>query len=113
MKQPFVCVLMLCGILLAGVTGPSWAAGPGPSPMAGEDGDTDWTLGEVRKIARETGKITIRHQAIPNLDMPPMTMVFQAEDPALLEKFQPGDKIRFRAAMAGGKYLVTHIEPAP
>ncbi len=68
--------------------------------------------GEVRKVDMEAKKITIRHGTIENLGMPPMTMVFQAGDPALLEKVKTGDKIRFRAEKTGGAYTVTQIEPA-
>jgi len=70
------------------------------------------TDGEVRKVDIEAKKITIRHGTIENLGMPPMTMVFQAGDPALLEKVKTGDKIRFRAEKTGGAYTVTQIEPA-
>ena len=69
--------------------------------------------GEVRKIDKETGKITIKHGPIKNLDMPPMNMVFTAKDKALLDKVKVGDKIRFVAADEGGKMIVTEIQPAP
>ena len=70
--------------------------------------------GVVRKVDRDTGKITLRHGEIKHLDMPPMTMVFQAKDPALLDGLRPGDKVRFSAeATAGGVLVVTRIEPAP
>jgi Cu/Ag efflux protein CusF len=69
--------------------------------------------GEVRKIDKETGKITIKHGPIKNLDMPPMSMVFTAKEKALLDKVKVGDKIRFMAADEGGKIMVTDIQPAP
>ena len=67
--------------------------------------------GEIRKIDRDTQKITIRHGPIANLGMPPMTMVFQVRDPALLDRAGTGDKIRFAAEKAAGVYIVTHIDP--
>lgn len=70
------------------------------------------TDGEVRKVDMDAKKITIRHGAIENLGMTPMTMVFQASDPALLDKVKTGDKIKFRAENTGGAYTVTQIEPA-
>ncbi len=70
------------------------------------------TDGEVRRVDLETKKITLRHGAIENLDMPPMTMVFQVKDPALLDKVKTGDKIKFRAEKTGGAYTVTQIESA-
>ena len=66
--------------------------------------------GEVRRIDPGTNKITIRHGLIKNLDMPPMTMVFQVKDPALLEKVKAGDKVKFRAQNSGGTMVVTDIE---
>lgn len=66
--------------------------------------------GEVRKIDKETGKITIKHGPIKHLDMPPMSMVFTAKDPALLDRVKVGDKIRFHAADEAGKMIVTDIQ---
>ncbi|WKB54748.1 copper-binding protein [Eleftheria terrae] len=68
------------------------------------------TEGEVRKIDKDNGKITIKHGEIKNLDMPPMSMVFKAEPAGLLDKVQVGDKVRFRAEKVGGTYTVTAIE---
>jgi Cu/Ag efflux protein CusF len=67
--------------------------------------------GEVRKVDKENKKMTIRHGEIKNLDMPPMSMVFQVRDPALLDKIKPGDKIRFSAERSEGAFVVTAIEP--
>jgi Cu(I)/Ag(I) efflux system protein CusF len=68
--------------------------------------------GEVRKIDKEAKKLTIRHGPLANLDMPPMTMVFQVTDPAMLERVKVGDKIRFQADKVGGAYTVTRMEAA-
>ena len=81
-----------------------------PAAAAGTGSLTD---GEVRKIDRETGKITIKHGPIKNLDMPPMTMVFTAKDKALLDKVQVGQKIQFTVVHEGGKMVVTDMQPAP
>ena len=68
---------------------------------------------EVRKVDKGAKKITLKHGPIRNLDMPPMTMVFQVKDPAMLEKVKPGDKVKFAAEKsAGGAYTVTKIEAA-
>jgi Cu(I)/Ag(I) efflux system protein CusF len=39
--------------------------------------------GEVRKIDKAQGKVTLKHGPIPNLDMSPMTMVFRARNPSV------------------------------
>jgi Cu(I)/Ag(I) efflux system protein CusF len=69
----------------------------------------DLTEAEVRKVDKENKKVTLKHGQIKNLDMPPMTMVFNVNDTALLDKVKAGDKIHFRAANEGGKFTVTEI----
>ncbi len=73
----------------------------------------EWTEAEVRKVDREAGKLTLKHAEIKSLDMPPMTMVFQARDKAMVEGLQPGSKIRFRAGRESGQYMVMEIQKAP
>lgn len=68
------------------------------------------TDGEVRKIDRETGKLTLRHGPIVNLDMQGMTMSFRVADPAMLDGLNVGDKLRFAAERVNGATLVTRIE---
>ncbi|MBX9906113.1 MAG: copper-binding protein [Burkholderiales bacterium] len=70
------------------------------------------TEGEVRKIDKETKKITLKHGNIKNLDMPGMTMVFQVKDIALLDKVKAGDKVMFTAEKANGAIVITAIEAA-
>jgi len=83
-----------------------------PEPAKVAQAAAPMTDGEVRKVDMETKKITIRHGAIENLGMPPMTMVFQVKDPALLDQVKAGDKIRFNAEKSGGAFTVTRIESA-
>jgi hypothetical protein len=66
--------------------------------------------GEVRKVDKASGKISLRHGEIKNLDMPPMSMVFQVKDSALLNKVKAGDKVRFTADQVNGDYTVMSIE---
>ena len=72
----------------------------------------DMTKGEIRKVDKDTKKITIKHGEIKNLDMPGMTMLFQVKDPAMLDMVKPGDKVKFRAEKAGGGIVVTEIQVA-
>jgi Cu(I)/Ag(I) efflux system protein CusF len=63
-------------------------------------------------VTLSTGKITLKHGEIRNLDMPPMTMVFTVRDKAMLKDIKAGDKVRFTADKnAAGDYIVTAIEP--
>ncbi len=72
--------------------------------------DADIVDAEVRKIDKESGKITLKHGAIKNLEMPGMTMVFKAKKPAELDKLQAGDKVRFKAEKANGAIYAREIE---
>lgn len=66
---------------------------------------------EVKKVDKTAGTVTLAHDAIPNLEMPAMTMSFKVKDPGLLAGVQPGDHIRFKAENVGGEFTVTHFEP--
>jgi Cu/Ag efflux protein CusF len=67
--------------------------------------------GEIRKVDRSAGKLTIRHGPLENLGMGAMTMVFRVKDPSMLEQVKSGDKVRFHAERADGVLTVTRIEP--
>lgn len=67
---------------------------------------------EVRKVDKDAGKITLKHGAITNLDMPAMSMVFQVKDKAMLDKVKAGDKVAFTADKINGAYTVLSLEPA-
>ncbi len=74
-----------------------------------EQAANDMTDGEVRKLDMAAGKVTLKHGEIKNLEMPGMTMVFQAKDKTLLAALKVGDKIKFKAVNEGGKILLTEI----
>ena len=99
---------------LVATSGAGYATSHAPASPAAHAEHHAGTLtdGEVRKVDKEAKKLTIRHGPIANLDMPPMTMVFQVQDSAVLDTVKAGDRIRFQAEKAGGAYTVTKIEPA-
>jgi Cu(I)/Ag(I) efflux system protein CusF len=68
--------------------------------------------GEITKIDASAGKLTIKHEAIPNLEMDGMTMVFKAADPAMLTGLSTGDKIKFQADKVNGQITVVKVEKA-
>ena len=58
----------------------------------------DMVDGQVTKIDESAGKITLKHGPIKKLDMDEgMTMVFRAQDPAMLKSVKVGDKVKFDA----------------
>ena len=66
--------------------------------------------GEVTKVDEAAGKMTIKHGPLKKFDMDAMTMVFRANDPAMLKKVKPGDKIRFEPDKINGQFTVMKIE---
>jgi Cu/Ag efflux protein CusF len=102
-------LLLASGCALAQTsTSPSTPAStpvsPASTPVA------EMTEAEVRKVDQSAGKITLKHGEIKNLDMPPMSMVFQVKDPALLANIKPGDKVKFTAEKINGAYTVLTLE---
>jgi Cu(I)/Ag(I) efflux system protein CusF len=69
------------------------------------------TDGEVKKVDKDSGKLTIKHGPLPNLDMPSMTMVFRVKDPAMLDHVKEGDKIRFVADRVNGAITIVELKP--
>ncbi|HEY9281155.1 MAG TPA: copper-binding protein [Eoetvoesiella sp.] len=65
--------------------------------------------GEVRRVDAVAGKVTIKHGAISDLELPAMTLVYHI-DPALLAGIKPGDKVDFTAKREGGNYVITEIK---
>jgi Cu(I)/Ag(I) efflux system protein CusF len=80
------------------------------SQMAGVAAGTARTVGEIRKVDKEAGKITIRHDALVNLGMPAMTMVFRAADPKFLDQVKEGDKVSFVADKVNGAFTVVAVD---
>jgi len=66
--------------------------------------------GVVKKIDKAGRKLAIAHAA--QASMPAMTMVYSVKDAALLDKLQPGQKIRFVTDPTDGGMTVLRIETA-
>lgn len=88
------------------------AAATQSAPAAKAESGTG--AGEVRRIAKDQNKVTLRHGEIKTLDMPAMTMVFTVRDGALLDKVKVGDKVQFTVEKTPeGVFLVTALQPSP
>lgn len=120
-QQHFSRAAGLALLVSAAALSPAWAAshqgGHGahsdhgkPTAQAATGEMTD---GEVRKVDRDSGKLTLKHGDIKSLDMPPMTMVFRVKDPKWLDGLAVGDKVKFSAAQENGQYVVTGLVKAP
>jgi len=104
--------LALSGTVLAQTTAADHAAHHPAGATAAAPAATPMADGEVRKVDREQGKVTLKHGPIANLDMPGMTMVFKVSDPKMLDALKQGDKVRFAASNTNGSFTVTAIEAA-
>ena len=73
-------------------------------------GEMTMTKGVITRIDEASGKVGIKHEAIANLKMPPMNMVFLLADPAQLQGLKVGDAVLFHAENPAGKLTVTAIQ---
>jgi Cu/Ag efflux protein CusF len=72
--------------------------------------NTALTEGEVRKIDKAAGTVTIKHGPMPKFDMPAMTMAYRVKDKTMLNNLKPGDKIKFDVDDVGGEFTVLRLE---
>ena len=69
------------------------------------------TDGLVTKVDASAQKITIKHGPMKKFDMDEgMTMVYRAQDPAMLQAVKAGDKVKFDAENINGQFVVTKIQ---
>src|ERR1700761_4720233 len=67
--------------------------------------------GQIMKVDQSASKITIKHGPIKKLGMDQgMTMVFKAQDPAMLKIVKAGDKVKFDADQINGQFTVIKLE---
>ena len=81
----------------------SFAAWAQPAPATGE----------ITKLDKAAGKVTLKHGEIKNLDMPPMTMVFRVAEPKMLDSLSVGGRISFTAEKLDGQYTLTSVQRVP
>ncbi len=110
---PLIAILFLLSAPTAVFASGDASGSPKPAASATAAGDkTTTTEGEVKRVDKDTGKVTIKHGEIKNLDMPPMTMVFRVKEATMLDRLKVGDKIKFDADNVDGKITVTQFEMA-
>jgi Cu/Ag efflux protein CusF len=88
-------------------TGRAQSAPAAAQPAAASNLPT--VSGTVEEVDTAQGKITLDHGPIPNLNMDAMTMVFRAQDPAVLKGVKAGDKVQFQADRVNGQISVITI----
>ncbi len=65
--------------------------------------------GEVKKVNKARGTVTLAHGALPN-GMPPMTMAYKVKDASWLDQLQAGQTIRFATDPLDGGMTITRFE---
>ncbi|RQR32540.1 MULTISPECIES: copper-binding protein [unclassified Burkholderia] len=70
------------------------------------------TDAEVKKVDAASGKITLKHGALENVGMPPMTMAFKAKDAAMLAEVHAGDKVKVRVENVNGTLTIVRLVKA-
>ncbi len=67
--------------------------------------------GEVVVVDKAAGKVKLKHEAIPELDWPAMTMFFAVADKSQLESLAVGDQVEFQLMKSNdGVPLITQIK---
>ncbi|MCM8596436.1 copper-binding protein [Accumulibacter sp.] len=110
MNRMIVTLLLGCVALLAATP---LLATSDHSAQRGSAATGSLVDGEVRKVDKAAGKVTIAHGPLPNLNMPAMTMAFRVSNAAWLEQLKAGDRIRFAAEDVNGVLTVVRWQPSP
>ena len=85
-------------------------AAPNPPPQVSSN--APFVAGTVKKVDDGTGKVTLDHARIPNVDMDAMTMAYKVQDPAVLKSVKVGDKVRFQAEEVNGQITIMKMQRA-
>ena len=109
--QILIAATVFAGAAQANAQGMSMAM-PTGSPAAAAKKQAPFVKAEVVKADAAGGKVTLKHEDIPNLDMPGMTMAFTVADRKLLKSVKAGDKVRVKVETVKGQATVTALEAA-
>ncbi|MFT3960103.1 copper-binding protein [Propionivibrio sp.] len=111
MKTTIAILLAALFPALAMAAGEHGAHGAMPAHTSAPD--AKMVDGQVKKVDKAAGKVTLAHGPLANLGMDmPMTMVFRVKDAAWLDQMKEGDKIRFVADNVNGAITVVRFEKA-
>jgi Cu/Ag efflux protein CusF len=66
--------------------------------------------GAVTEVDEAAGTVTLDHEEIPNLKMPPMIMAWTVKDRVMLKGLKAGDKVEFEVADVDGQPKIVVIK---
>lgn len=81
-------------------------SGMNMAPAGAKTGDS---TGEITAIDQAAGTVTLKHEAIPAVGWPAMTMSFASTPSAPLAGLAVGDKVSFSVRIMDGKNEITAI----
>lgn len=116
MKKMILATAALAGVVAApafagdDMAGMNMSAKPAVMTVASNAALTD---AEVRKVDGATGMITLKHGALENVGMPPMTMAFKAKDASMVKQVHEGDKVKVRVENVSGTLTIMKLEKQP
>jgi Cu(I)/Ag(I) efflux system protein CusF len=72
----------------------------------------DWTRATILSISPQKAKVTLDAERVASFGMDAMAMEYTVAKDVKLDKFKPGDKVRFTVINKGGNLVVDAIESA-
>ena len=105
-------LIAIASLCTVSVQAASDHAGHGMAHQTMAAADMPMVDGQVKKVDKAAGKVTLTHGPLVNLNMSAMTMVFRVKDAGWLDRMKAGDKIRFVADNVNGALTVVQFEPA-
>ncbi len=95
--------------MIRSITIATVALGCGLTSTAARAESLPLVVGVVKTIDASSEKLTIEHEAIPNLAVGEATMIFKAASSDMLKNIKAGEKIRFSAIRVNGQVTITSL----
>lgn len=103
MKRQVLGLFLIGMVIVAGIAMPSYAQDDGA--------DEIWGRGVVQEVDKTAGKIVLRHEPIPDIGWPEMTMRFAVVDGVSLDDLGPDAQVDFSLVpRADGQFFVNRIK---
>ena len=109
--QILVAAIVAAAAAQAQAEGMSMAMPMGKADAAAKK-EVPFVKADVVKADASKGRVTLKHENVPNLDMPGMTMAFPVANKKLLNGVKAGEKVRVKFEMVKGQTTVTALEAA-
>ena len=72
--------------------------------------NSEWVRAEVVRVDTVKQRIVLKHEPIPSIKMPSMTMRFDVAKEVPLDSYRPGDRVQFQFKETSGNLDVTAME---